>query len=277
MSNEKTPLKVEGLGEKTVPEVAGLKKNTVDVTSTPTVTPPAPEQKIDVTSTPTVAPAAPEQKIDVTATPTVAPTTAAPRIDVTTTPTVGTPAAQRVDVTAAPTVGGTSTNNFNPMAMPGSTPSAPSNTTTDMSKYFIIGGAIIGVIVIIAIIIAVTGGKKIVCTQESSSDGLKFTYKTTYKFDDDGKMKSITYDASMDYSNSPVQVSDEQLEAMAKSEMGEYGKDATYSVNNGVITISYTKSGDEDLKYYKEVTYDKMSEEIKKNDGKYNGTTCTVK
>jgi hypothetical protein len=67
MSNdEKTPLTVEGLGEKTVPDVKGMNNASaeeakVDVTSMPTVSEPAPVERVDVTSTPTVsAPKEPE-------------------------------------------------------------------------------------------------------------------------------------------------------------------------------------------------------------------------
>lgn len=67
MSNdEKTPLTVEGLGEKTVPDVKGMNNASaeeakVDVTAMPTVSEPAPVEKVDVTSTPTVsAPKEPE-------------------------------------------------------------------------------------------------------------------------------------------------------------------------------------------------------------------------
>ena len=64
MSNEeKTPLKVKGLGESGVPAVEGLNAGKIDVTSTPTVAEPAPVEKVDVTSTPTVAEPAPVEKL----------------------------------------------------------------------------------------------------------------------------------------------------------------------------------------------------------------------
>ena len=73
--NEKDSLKVEGLGENTVPEVKGMKKEGVDVTAMPSVSEPAEAEKIDVTATPTVKPAAEPETFDPTAMPTA---TAAP-------------------------------------------------------------------------------------------------------------------------------------------------------------------------------------------------------
>ena len=57
-NEKKSPIEVKGLGEKTVPEVEGLKDGKVDVTSTPTVAEAAPAEKVDITAMPSVTEAA---------------------------------------------------------------------------------------------------------------------------------------------------------------------------------------------------------------------------
>jgi len=259
---EKTPLTVKGLGENTVPPVTGLNTgDNVDVTSTPVATTAAPGT-FDPTSTPTVSQPAEPARFDPMSTPTVSQPAAPAKFDPMSAPTVSQPTAQ-------PT-------SFDPTAMPTAT-SGGSSSNVDWVKYAKIGGIVLGVIVVIAIIVSLVGGKKIVCTEEDTYSGMAQKTVMTFKFDGDGKIKSVSVEMSLDYSKADEKPSDSEVEAMAKSLTD--GKDgAKYKVSNNVITVTYTTSKEEDLKLFKDTTYDKMKELIEKNDGKLSSFgTCKVK
>jgi hypothetical protein len=235
---EKKELKVEGLGENTVPKVEGM--NT-DITSVPTPTPKPVEQKIDVTATPTVAPAQPVQKIDVTAAPTVSQTQTQAKID----------------PSATPTATG-----------------AGKPSGTDYSLILKIAAGVFAFAAVVIIIVSIFGGKKLVCTETDEFLGAKTETKYTIKFDGDDKVKSIKMEVKEDYSNSSIYGSeddsyfDKKLEEETKNLKADNLK---FRREGKVLYITY-EYNDEKLKSYTSTSYDSMKKMMETT-----GATCSNK
>ena len=233
-------LKVEGLGENTVPAVEGLNNGKVDVTSVPTPTPAPVEQKIDVTATPTVKPA---------------------------------PVQATFDPTSAPTVSNKVDAKFDPTAMPtASGAGAPSGK--DYSLYIKIGIGVFCAIALIIIIVTAFGGKKLVCTESDEFLGAKTETKTTIKFDGDDKVKSVRVELKEDYSNSSLysEKSDEYLDNMLKEQTKNLkAENLKYKREGKVFYITYDYN-DEYLKYYTSTSYDSMKTMLENS-----GATCSNK